>query len=37
MCVVRAGDISEFELMGNHMRGLATPDEARPRWRSGAA
>jgi mannose-6-phosphate isomerase-like protein (cupin superfamily) len=25
MGVVRAGDISEFELMGNHMRGLATP------------
>ena len=25
MGVVRAADISEFELMGNHMRGLATP------------
>lgn len=25
MGVVRAADIPEFELMGNHMRGLATP------------
>ena len=25
MGLVRAGDIPEFELMGNHMRGLATP------------
>jgi quercetin dioxygenase-like cupin family protein len=25
MGVVRAAEISEFELMGNHMRGLATP------------
>ncbi len=25
MGVVRAADVPEFELMGNHMRGLATP------------